>query len=154
MAIVGLAGITDGLDGYTARKLGVAGRIGLILDPLADKFMLVTLFCALAWAGLIPVWIFIMVMARDLVIVIGALLLRLLRNVRRFLPSILGKVSTFFQIVYVLLALLYPAIPNPVFYWLRATALLLTSIFTLLSGIGYVRLGIQLASAKTKIATA
>ncbi len=149
-----MAGITDGLDGYTARKLGVSGRLGLILDPLSDKCMLVTLFCALAWAGLIPVWIFVLVMTRDLVIVVGSLLLRWLRNIRRFVPSMLGKVSTFFQIVYVLLALLYPATPHVLLFWLRETALALTSFFTFVSGAGYVRLGIQLASRKPKTAVA
>jgi cardiolipin synthase (CMP-forming) len=54
LCIVVLAGVTDWLDGYAARKLGVMGKLGTILDPMADKLMLVTLFFALAYVRLIP----------------------------------------------------------------------------------------------------
>ena len=134
-----------GWTDYAARKLGVTGKLGIILDPLADKLMLVTLFFALAFARLIPVWLLILVMGRDLVIVIGALLVRTYRNIRRFPPSTLGKVSTFFQIVFVLLVLMHAAASYAFIYWLQSLALLLTTLFTTLSGIGYVRLGIRMA---------
>jgi cardiolipin synthase len=142
--LVFFAGATDWLDGYTARKLHVAGRIGAVLDPLADKALLVTLFLALCYIGLIPVWLLCLVMGRDLIIVGGAILLRLFRNVHRFSPSIVGKVSTFFQIVFVLLVLLWATFPYRIFFWLEWTALVLTTIFTILSGAGYIRKGIQL----------
>jgi cardiolipin synthase (CMP-forming) len=86
-----------------------------------------------------------LVIGRDLVIVIGALLVRLLRGVRKFLPSTVGKVSTFFQIVLVLLALLYAAFPFQAFLWLKCTALWLSAFFTALSGSDYVRRGILMA---------
>jgi cardiolipin synthase (CMP-forming) len=144
LLLVVLAGLTDWFDGFAARRLRVTGRLGEILDPLADKTMLVTLFLALAYVGLIPGWILALVMGRDLVIVIGALLLRIFRNVRKFVPSMLGKVSTFFQIVFVLLVLLDAAFPLKLLDWLRILALLLTTLFTAWSGYGYVRLGVQL----------
>jgi cardiolipin synthase len=145
LGLVGVAGVTDWLDGYAARKLGVTGRLGVILDPLADKLMLVTLFFALAYARLIPLWLLALVMGRDAVIVGGALLVRTYRNIHKFPPLTIGKVSTFFQIVFALLALLYAAAPFPFIRWLEILALFLTTLFTTLSGIQYVRLGIRMA---------
>jgi cardiolipin synthase (CMP-forming) len=143
--VVVFAGLTDWLDGYTARKLGGTGNLGTILDPAADKLMLVTLFFALTYAGLIPLWLLALVMGRDLIIVIGSLLLRTFRDVRKFTPSMMGKVSTFFQIVFVLLVLLHAAFSFTFLYWLQVLALALTTLFTIWSGAGYVMLGIRLA---------
>ncbi len=144
LLVVGFAGVTDWLDGYAARKLGATGELGAILDPMADKLMLVTLFFALTYAGLIHLWLFALVMGRDLVIVTGSLLLRIFRNVQKFRPRTVGKVSTFFQIVFVLLVLLHAAFPMQFLFWLMILALALTTIFTLWSGITYVLLGIRL----------
>lgn len=144
LLVVCFAGLTDWLDGYTARRLGATGELGIILDPIADKVMLVTLFLALTYDGLIPLWMLALVMGRDLVIVIGSLLLWTFRNVKKFVPSIIGKVSTFFQIVFVLLVLLHAAFPLTFLFWLQMLALALTALFTAWSGFGYVRLGIRL----------
>lgn len=144
LGLVLFAGVTDWLDGYTARKFQVSGKTGVLLDPLADKALLVTLFLALSYIGLIPLWLLGLVIARDFVIVVGSILLRIFRNVHRFTPSMIGKVSTFFQIVFVLLVLLSATFPHWIFVWLKTAALVLTAIFTALSGIGYVRKGIQL----------
>lgn len=148
------AGLTDWLDGYAARKLHAHDhfgrtwaheRLGVVLDPLADKVLLVGVFVAMGLLGLLPFWLFMLVVGRDLVIVTGSLLLRLLRNRREFVPSLLGKVSTFFQILVALLAVVYAAFPHPFAAWLKNTGVLLTAIFTLLSGLDYVRQGIQMA---------
>ncbi len=151
LALVFLAGISDWMDGYAARRLKSSGQLGVILDPLADKVMLVTLFVVLALVGLIPFWMFWLAVVRDLVIVFGALLVRIFRGIRKFVPSILGKVSTFFQIVLILLTLVYAAFPLRIFLWLKLTALVLAALFTLLSGIGYVRLGIAMARRKVQV---
>ena len=143
-----LAGLTDWLDGFTARRLGITGKLGVILDPLADKVMLVTLFLALGVVGLIPAWLVFLVIARDIIIAVGALLLSTLRNIRRFLPSILGKVSTFFQIVLVLLVLLQASFPHQLFSWLESAAIALSALFTALSGLDYIRRGIQMAGRR------
>lgn len=140
-----LAGVSDWLDGYAARKLGMSNRIGIILDPLADKVLMVVAFVSMGLLRLIPLWLFALVVVRDLVIVTGALLLRMLRNRREFVPSALGKVSTFFQIVLAVLALLYAAFPYETIEWLKVTGVILTAIFTLLSGLDYVRQGIEMA---------
>jgi cardiolipin synthase len=145
LVLLGLAGLTDWLDGYAARKLGISDRLGVILDPMADKILLVVVFVSLGFLGLIPWWLFVMVVARDLVIVTGVLLLRILRNRRKFLPSTIGKVSTFFQIILALLALLYAAFSYQWIDWLKFTGVILTAIFALLSGLDYVRQGIEMA---------
>lgn len=139
-----LAGLTDWFDGYAARKLNVTGRLGAVLDPLADKIMLVTLFIALAVVGLIPKWLLGLVIGRDLIIVIGAILLRAFRGIRKFLPSTWGKVSTFFQIMLVLMVLLRAAFRYRLFLWLEITAILLCTLFTAVSGVDYIRKGIRM----------
>ncbi len=141
--LVALAGVTDWLDGFFARKLGVTGKLGVVLDPLADKTLLVTLFVALGVLALVPFWILALVIGRDLVIVGGSLLLRIFRNRRRFIPTILGKISTFFQICFVLLVLIRAAAPEQRWLlWLEAASLVLTAVFTSVSGLDYVRMGI------------
>ena len=142
LALVLFAGLTDWFDGYAARKLGAGGNLGTVLDPLADKILLVTLFVVLGVLHLIPFWLLALAVGRDLVIVTGALLLRIFRNRQRFVPSLLGKISTFFQIVFVLLVLVAASFPNPPFCWLRNIALVLTSVFTTWSGLDYVHRGI------------
>lgn len=145
LILIVFAGITDWLDGWSARKLRAAGKTGVVFDPAADKIMLVTLFCALTFVKLIPAWYFGLAIGRDLVIVIGSLLLVWFRNIRRFTPLLIGKVSTFFQIVYALIALCYGAFPIEFVLWLEVAALILSAFFTAASGIGYIRKGIRLA---------
>ena len=140
-----VAGLTDWLDGYAARKLGMVNHLGIVLDPLADKVLLVVVFVTMGLLGLIPLWLFILVVVRDLVIVTGALLLRILRNRREFVPSLLGKISTFFQLLLALLALVLAAFPHWILEAMEITGVILAAIFTILSGLDYVRQGIEMA---------
>lgn len=146
LIVVVVAGLSDWLDGFSARKLNASGKTGVILDPMADKILLVVLFVQLALSNLIPVWMLALAVTRDVVIVLGALLIRMVRNVRRFFPSIWGKVSTFFQIVLILMVLLEAAFPREILYALQQTALFLSAFFTALSGVDYVRRGIEMLS--------
>ena len=68
-----VAGLSDGLDGYLAKRNNWGSRLGSILDPLADKLLLISSYVALGWLGLIPVWLVAVVLIRDIVIVSGAL---------------------------------------------------------------------------------
>jgi cardiolipin synthase (CMP-forming) len=147
-------GLTDWLDGWAARHLnGGETKIGLILDPLADKAMLVTLFLCCGPAGLIPIWLVVLVMGRDFVILAGASLIRAVKGPITFSPMAVGKVSTFFQILAVLLVLILgiwedrmPTQRNA--GWLRVLVdlcLAETAFFTIISGLGYVRRGIGMA---------
>jgi len=147
LGLVIFAGLTDWLDGFAARRLGVAGKLGAALDPLADKTLLVAVFLTLGVVGLVPLWLLALVVARDVVIVTGAALLRTLRGIRKFPPTMHGKISTFFQIVFVLLVLIVAAVPSAFLIVLRQIALGCTAVFTGVSGFDYVRIGILMAKA-------
>ncbi|MGH9639659.1 MAG: CDP-alcohol phosphatidyltransferase family protein, partial [Bryobacteraceae bacterium] len=95
--------------------------------------------------GRIPLWMVALAVARDVIIVTGAVLLRTLRGIHRFSPSLLGKVSTFFQIVLVLMVLVHAAYPDRFNGWLALAALAFCAFFTVLSGAEYIRRGIALA---------
>src|SRR3990172_3309285 len=66
------AGLSDGLDGYLAKRFGWRSRLGAILDPLADKLLLVASYLTLGWLGQLPLWLVAVVVGRDIVIVAGA----------------------------------------------------------------------------------
>ena len=148
LVLVLIAGVTDWLDGWTARKLQVSGKAGVVLDPLADKVLLVTLLVVLGLTGLLPLWMLLLGVGRDLIIVTGALSLRLFRGYRQFLPSLWGKVSTFFQIVLVFLVLAHAAYPNRILWYLQELALLLSALFTVVSGLDYILRGIKMSKGQ------
>jgi cardiolipin synthase (CMP-forming) len=139
------AGLTDWFDGFAARRLHVSGQLGVILDPVADKILLMTVFLTLGYIGAIPKWLIYLVVGRDVIIVAGALALRVLRNIHRFLPSALGKISTFFQIMFVLLVLLQASFRNEIFVWSKNTAMILCALFTTISGFDYIRRGVDMS---------
>jgi cardiolipin synthase len=93
------AGITDGLDGYLARRLQAGSRFGALADPIADKILLVTVFISLGLAGLVPRWLLVIVVGRDALILLlaGAALAAATRP--DLTPSVWGKLSTLVQIV-------------------------------------------------------
>ena len=143
--LVGIfAGVTDWLDGYAARKLKVRTETGTYLDPAADKTLLVVAFLSLGWARQIPAWLVALVMGRDLVIVVGVVLLWKFRGRTDFPPLLSGKVSTFFQIVTVVLVLLSAVFPGRLLFVLRFLGFVCTAFFTALSGINYIRRGIEM----------
>jgi cardiolipin synthase len=142
-----IAGLSDWCDGFVARRLGVTGRTGAVLDPAADKTLLVTLFLVLGIAGRVPVWMVVLTIARDVLIVTGAFLLWAFHGIRQFSPAPLGKISTFFQILFILLVLICAAYPNGVDTLLAQIVLLLSAVFTVLSGADYVRRGLLLAKS-------
>ena len=93
------AGITDLFDGAVARRFGAESRLGMVLDPAADKILQVSVFVALGMAGAVPVSIVVLVFGRDLLLVTGALFFRLSGRRITFPPTIWGKVSTVIQIL-------------------------------------------------------
>ncbi len=97
-----LAGISDGLDGLLARRLGQHTKLGQYLDPIADKLMLSTLFLVLTHEGLIPRYVTVLVFSRDLGILLLSTLLFVTSVLRDFRPSLFGKLSTATQIVAVI----------------------------------------------------
>jgi cardiolipin synthase len=97
-----IAGISDGLDGYLAKRNNWTTRLGSILDPLADKLLLVFSYFALGWLGEIPMWLVAAVVIRDLVIIVGAIAYHELIGIYDMTPTWMSKTNTFFQIVLVL----------------------------------------------------
>jgi len=97
-----IAGITDLLDGLLARLLHQSTSIGVILDPMADKLLLVTAFVVLSMPSLefqpIPFWLTTVVISRDVFIVVGAVMIFITTGFRRFRPSLLGKFNTLVQL--------------------------------------------------------
>ena len=96
-----LAGITDGLDGTIARASNQRTKLGSYLDPLADKLLLTSGFITLSLLHLIPLWIAIIVVSRDVILLAGALLVSLTEAPVDISPTILGKGTTLFQIFYI-----------------------------------------------------
>lgn len=103
------AAVTDGLDGFLARVCRWKSRIGAIADPLADKLLLVTAWFMFSMTGLVPWWLFILVLARDLVIVVGGLMFHRLVSSFEVEPSLFGKLNTLVQISGALLIMLSQA---------------------------------------------
>lgn len=132
-----LAGITDALDGYLARKLNQVTALGHYLDPVADKLLLSTLFLALHHEGLISRAVTVLVFGRDLGIMTVSAILFATVGMRSFPPSILGKINTLVQIIAVTTVLL-SRLYNPFAVgFLRTWSLRATVLFTVLSGFHY-----------------
>jgi len=132
-----VAGISDGLDGYIAKRYNYVSRLGSVLDPLADKLLLVSTFIALAWLGLLPAWLVIAVILRDLLIVIGAAAYYLLIGKYEMEPSLISKVNTFSQIVLGLAIVLSESLIS-LPQWLTVWLIFLVLGTTIVSGVDYV----------------
>jgi len=131
-----LAGLSDGVDGYLARHNGWITRLGSILDPLADKFMMASIYLSLGWLGELPWWLVGTVFGRDVVIISGALAYHFINGRYEMEPHILSKLNTVLQIllvVSVLFSLAVVALPSV--YLDSLVYLVLFS--TLLSGATY-----------------
>ena len=96
-----LAGISDALDGYLAKRLNVQSRLGAILDPVADKLLLVSAYVMLTVLGHIPFWLMLVVAFRDLLIVVGYVIYTSHAGPVKMRPSFLSKLNTFAQIALV-----------------------------------------------------
>jgi cardiolipin synthase len=137
------AGVTDVFDGYIARRLNQKSSLGAFLDPAADKLMMFSAYILYTFrTGIeekIPVWLTLTIFLRDILIVFFAYLLYTRINVRRFPPSVAGKISTVCQVTVVAGVIaangVVRVIADPLLPILIPTAL----IMTLLSGYGYVR---------------
>jgi len=101
-ALLWVAGVSDGLDGLLARLLQQRTVLGQYLDPIADKLLLSTLFVVLTKVGVIPRYVTVLVLSRDLGILLIATLLFVTNTLRDFRPSLLGKLNTAVQILGVL----------------------------------------------------
>ena len=97
-----IAAASDGLDGFLAKRFGWTSELGKVLDPLADKLLLVTVFIVLAVIGKSPAWLSVVVVARDVVIGVGALTFKWLFGPLNGRVTAISKVNTGVQLIYVL----------------------------------------------------
>lgn len=114
LALFALMGILDLLDGYLARKLNASSALGALLDPLADKAMLMTSFAILGYIGLLPMWLVVLAISRDVMCVGGVLLQHLFYGSRRLRILAIGKFNIFLQIALVLAVLSHPWLELPI----------------------------------------
>lgn len=131
------SGSTDLLDGWLAKRYRWQSRIGAALDGLADKALLLAVFVALVWIGLLPIWWLLLVLGRDSVIVLGSFAYHRLIEPLQPRPSLLGKAATFSQLV-LALALMLVGIGLRLPPALTQTLLWLAATLTLTSGVHYV----------------
>ncbi len=142
LALMATAGASDAVDGWLARRLGVVSQFGAALDPLADKILVGVLFIALTMKGVLPLWVVGIAIGRDLVILGGALVYRLMFKHLEFAPTLISKINTAAQIVVLLLLLLglcefellsplARALTNPYGFWL-------VTVLATVSGLDYV----------------
>lgn len=145
------AGLTDALDGLIARFWHQQSRLGAYLDPMADKLLLVSAYTVLAIPSLnpsflVPFWITVLVIARDVLIVLLSLLLYLSYGLSKFPPAWISKVTTTVQVVAVALVLLAGAEESlePV----AELSLYLVALLTVASGLNYVVLANRMVAAR------
>jgi cardiolipin synthase len=142
-----LAGLTDGLDGLLARRFDQQSQLGTILDPIADKLMMVTSFVVLSMRSVfpqplpshlpIPFWVTVAVISRDVFIVVGAAAINIMTGFRGFRPSWLGKVNTTVQIVAIAAIMFAASVPYYTGYYLP-TVYATVFLFAVLSGLHYI----------------
>ena len=142
LALFAAAGVSDALDGFVARVFDQRSTLGAYLDPIADKLLLTSAFIMLTVSpaeGMvaIPVWVTVLVIARDVLILIVALAFALALDVSEFPPTVLSKLNTFVQLVTVVLVLL-----TGLTTWADTAAVVsvyLVGALTIASGLDYIR---------------
>ena len=140
IAVFLLAAVSDGLDGYVARKYNQRSKLGAILDPIADKGLLLAALLTLTfinWGYQFPLWFPVLVITRDVVIVAGSFGLHYLNGEVQVHPRWSGKIATVFQMIAISWVMLQLQVVAP------SVPVLLAGIFTLISGVAYVMDGIR-----------
>jgi cardiolipin synthase len=142
-----VAGVTDGLDGLLARRFDQQTQLGTILDPIADKLMMVTAFVVLSMRSVfpqpipshlpVPFWVTVAVISRDVFIIVGAAAINIMTGFRGFRPSWLGKLNTTVQIIGITIIMFAASVPYYTGYYLPTVY---ASVFALalFSGLHYV----------------
>jgi len=133
--------VSDFVDGYLARHFGMASPLGALLDPIADKLFLVSTFIVFALKTTpsnihIPLWLVLLTVARDVLIVVVALVMALGLGIKSFPPTLLGKANTFAEISTVVAILMNNIDRMPA--WVAGVCFTVTPLLTIASGIHYV----------------
>lgn len=136
LVIFVLAVISDAVDGYVARKSKQQSKAGLILDPLGDKLLLMSAFVCLSFDKFnlhFPLWVTLIVISRDILILLGATVVYMVKQNINILPTKWGKLTTTFQMLSVIAVLLQWHF-SYLFWWIAI-------LFTVISGMDYIRRG-------------
>jgi cardiolipin synthase (CMP-forming) len=136
LGVFALAAVSDGLDGLIARLSNQQTRLGTYLDPMADKLLLISGFMTLSLLQVIPAWIAIVLVSRDLILIFGTMMLHMIHGRFEITPSWLGKCTTATQLFYVLAILVLMTMnkDNSVLQ----PVLFLTVFLTIVSGLHYI----------------
>jgi cardiolipin synthase len=102
IVLFGVAALSDAADGFLAKRYGWQSELGAVLDPAADKLLMATVFITLAYMKLVPLWLMATAVARDAIIVIGALLYRYWFGPLNVRPSIVSKFNTLCQAAFIM----------------------------------------------------
>ncbi len=137
-----VACVTDALDGLIARLTKSQTELGAFLDPMADKLLIISAFVTLVLLDMLPVWLVIIVVSRDIILVLGSIAIYFTGHHFMARPSIIGKTTTLLQLAVVTLTLIFVIYGNAP----EAMSLLswVTAGFTLTSGIQYVARGTKI----------
>lgn len=147
LGLILLAGFSDALDGFLARRFDWRTRLGGLLDPAADKLLMFAAYVTLAWIGLVPIWFSAIVVGRDLIIITGTIVYQLYVAPVHGEPTGASKLNTVLQILFVLLAITHAWRGQPPMLALQVLgAAILTTIAT--STIQYVSTGLTRARQK------
>jgi cardiolipin synthase (CMP-forming) len=137
LGVLTLAALSDVVDGTVARVFHQESELGIALDPIADKVLMAAAFILLAYRDVLPWWVTILVLSRDIAMILTALLISLVAGYRPFRPTSLGKISTVFQVATVFAGVSFqvrlPLIEKPVLQYFT----FLTAFFTVASGLHY-----------------
>ena len=151
VAVFVLAAASDGIDGYIARRYNQMSQLGVILDPIADKGLLLSGIITLSvsnWSYEIPLWFPVLVISRDILVVIGVLAVHYMTGGVKVRPSWMGKIGTVSQMVAIGFVMLWPTNPWKLHFgsWelkFLDVPVIIAGFFCLVSGIGYIRRGLQ-----------
>jgi cardiolipin synthase len=142
LLVFSLAAISDGLDGLIARYLNQRTTLGAFLDPIADKLLLAASYVSLAMLDIIPSWVTVIVISRDILIVLGVAVCAINRAPLKVDPTLISKCTTVSQLSTVFLALLNPEFPGSgqllvAMYWITAG-------LTTMTGLHYTYVGLNM----------
>jgi len=149
LLIFSIAGISDGLDGFIAKYFNQRTILGAYLDPIADKLLLVSAFVSLAILKIVPSWVTVIVISRDVLIVMGIAIFTITEKTYKIKPSIVSKITTVAQITTVILALVnigmtgYSVLMN-VLFWVTAG-------LTTVSGLHYIYFGMIILQSDSNV---
>jgi len=113
LGLILIAGLSDALDGYLARRFDWRTRLGGLLDPAADKFLMFAAFVTLAWIGLVPIWFSAVVVGRDIIIISGTIVYQLTVAPIHGEPTGASKLNTVLQILFVLMTISHAWLAQP-----------------------------------------